>query len=119
MSKITIKECPLCGGKEFTPHLTCTDHYASGERFELWHCDACGFLFTQDAPSESEIGRYYDTPDYISHSNTRKGVMNRVYHVARRFQLNRVFARDVYWTSEREPAISPPPCSKEDGRSKP
>lgn len=89
MSKITIQECPLCGGKEFTPHLTCTDYYASGERFELWHCDACGFLFTQDAPSENEISRYYDTPDYISHSNTRKGVMNRVYHVARRFQLNR------------------------------
>ena len=34
------------------------------------------FLFTQDFPVEAEIGRYYETPDYISHTDTRKGAMN-------------------------------------------
>lgn len=71
------------------PSITCTDHYASGEVFRLFRCEDCGFLFTQDAPVEAEIGRYYETPDYISHSDTHRGLMNRVYHVVRRYMLSR------------------------------
>jgi 2-polyprenyl-3-methyl-5-hydroxy-6-metoxy-1,4-benzoquinol methylase len=66
--------------------MTCTDS-ASGEQFELWSCQECGFLFTQEVPVEAEIGRYYEAPDYISHTNTRKGVMNAVYHLVRSYML--------------------------------
>jgi SAM-dependent methyltransferase len=34
-------------------------------------------------PDEQEIGRYYQSDDYISHSDTRKGFINRVYHAVR------------------------------------
>jgi hypothetical protein len=44
---------------------------------------------TQNAPVETEIGKYYETPDYISHSDTQKGMMNRVYHWVRQFMLSR------------------------------
>ena len=69
--------------------ITCTDHYASGEQFGLYRCEDCGFIFTQGAPVEAEIGRYYETPDYISHSDTHKGIMNRVYHLVRKYMLSR------------------------------
>lgn len=69
--------------------LTCVDHYASGEAFYLCRCSACGFLFTQDFPAEAEIGRYYETPDYISHSDTRKGLVNTLYHWVRTVMLGR------------------------------
>ena len=39
-------------------------------------------------PVEAEIGKYYETPDYISHSDTQKGMMNRVYHWVRRYMLS-------------------------------
>ena len=52
-------------------------------------CTRCGFLFTQEVPVEAEIGRYYETPDYISHSDTNKGLMNRVYHQVRKYMLSR------------------------------
>ena len=68
----------MCGGKHLGHAITCTDHYASGEQFNLVRCDDCGFIFTQGAPVEAEIGRYYETPDYISHTDIRKGLMNRV-----------------------------------------
>lgn len=35
------------------------------------------------------MGRYYESPDYISHTDTRKGLMNRAYHLARRVMLTR------------------------------
>ena len=38
---------------------------------------------------EAEIGRYYETPDYISHSDTKKGAMNSVYHRVRSYMLKR------------------------------
>ena len=69
--------------------MTCTDHYASGEPFTICRCTHCGFQFTQSAPVEAEIGRYYESPDYISHRDTHKGLMNRVYHWVRRFMLAR------------------------------
>ena len=87
MNKLTIKTCPLCGGTHLSPFLDCTDHYATGEKFTIMKCDDCSFCLTQDAPVEAEIGRYYESPDYISHSDTRKGMMNSIYHWVRNLQL--------------------------------
>ena len=87
MNKLTINVCPVCGCTHLERVMTCTDSYASGERFDLYRCTECGFVFTQDAPVEAEIGRYYETPDYISHSDTRKGAMNAIYHRVRQYML--------------------------------
>lgn len=89
MNRLVINICPLCGGCHFDHAMSCIDHYASGEKFDLLRCDKCGFMFTQSVPDENEIGRYYETPDYISHSDTSKGVMNNVYHHVRKFMLHK------------------------------
>lgn len=89
MSKIHIHACPLCGSSRLERELTCKDYYVSGELFEVVRCADCGFLFTQDFPAEAEIGRYYETPDYISHSDTKNGLANSLYHWVRRRMLGR------------------------------
>ena len=89
MDILYIHICPLCGGQQLEHALTCTDHYASGEQFEVIRCVHCGFLMTQGVPVEAEIGKYYETPDYISHSDTQQGLMNRVYHWVRQYMLSR------------------------------
>ena len=83
MNKLTINSCPLCGGTHLNKKMTCTDFYASGEQFDLFQCGNCSFQFTQGFPVEKEIGKYYETPDYISHSDTKKGMMNELYHLVR------------------------------------
>lgn len=89
MNRITITTCPLCGGTRLEPALTCVDHCASGEAFHLCRCHDCGFLFTQDFPAADEIGRYYETPAYVPHSDTRKGLVNKLYHSVRSHMLKR------------------------------
>jgi 2-polyprenyl-3-methyl-5-hydroxy-6-metoxy-1,4-benzoquinol methylase/predicted RNA-binding Zn-ribbon protein involved in translation (DUF1610 family) len=89
MSKLNITSCPSCNGTHIQPLMNCTDYYATRETFELYHCNDCGFTFTQDAPVEAEIGKYYASPDYISHSDTRKGAMNLIYHWVRKLMLVR------------------------------
>ena len=104
MNKFTINVCPVCGGTHLERTMSCTDSYASGEQFDLYRCTDCGFVFTQDAPVEAEIGRYYETPDYISHSDTRKGAMNAIYHQVRQYMLGskaRLVMRAAHGTAKR------------------
>ena len=89
MDTIHIDTCPICGSKRLDEAGTCTDHYATGESFKIWRCLDCRFRFTQDFPDESVIARYYDSPDYISHSDTRRGLVNKIYHLARTYMLRR------------------------------
>lgn len=81
--------CPICGASQWRQELTCTDHFVSGETFHLETCEACGFKQTQGVPGLDVIGQYYHSEAYISHSNTDKGLMNRVYHLVRTYMLGR------------------------------
>lgn len=87
MSTKHISKCPVCRCKDFKDYLLCKDYYASGEEFSLIECNQCGFVFTQDFPTEDIIEEYYHVPDYISHSDTKKGFVNRLYHIARSIAL--------------------------------
>ncbi len=82
-----IERCPVCENPEFAPCFSCKDHLTTGESFALVKCPACGFVLTQDFPGEEEIGRYYEAPEYISHSDTHKGLTNTLYHQARKMAL--------------------------------
>lgn len=88
MKTIHTTICPVCGGHETFPFLSCEDWLTTKESFEIQKCNLCGFAFTQDFPAEEEIGRYYDAPEYISHSDTNKGIINTLYHWARKISLN-------------------------------
>jgi len=69
--------------------MTCTDFFVSGESFEIKACADCGFKFTANAQDEQQIGRYYQSEEYISHSNTSKGLVNTVYLRVRTYMLGR------------------------------
>jgi SAM-dependent methyltransferase len=83
------KECPLCLSEKISLHLECTDHFISKEVFKVYKCIECGFKFTQDHPEEAEIGKYYESDNYISHSDTSKGFSNKLYRLARKIMLRR------------------------------
>ncbi len=89
MNIISHKKCPLCKGDATRKRFTSKDHFATGEEFDIMECPDCGFVFTQGVPDEKEIGRYYDSPDYISHSNTDKGFINKIYHIVRSVMLRK------------------------------
>lgn len=89
MSRPIITICPVCGDTALSPVLSCKDGYATGERFDICRCESCGFLLTQQPPTAEEIGRYYETDSYISHSDTRKGLMQMLYHRVRTYMLGR------------------------------
>jgi 2-polyprenyl-3-methyl-5-hydroxy-6-metoxy-1,4-benzoquinol methylase len=83
------KVCPLCSSPEISHFLSCNDYFLSKEPFEISKCEECGFKFTQDYPDESDAGHYYESEDYISHSNTNKRATDKAYQFVRKIMLNR------------------------------
>lgn len=83
-----MNPCPICSAQP-EPFITCIDYTVSGEPFAIEKCGSCGFLRTASPPAPSQIGRYYKAESYISHSDTRKGLISKLYHAVRVVMLNR------------------------------
>lgn len=79
--------CPSCGGTHLDVHSTVVDHFLTKELFVLKRCNTCSFLFTTPRPSLDKIGEYYKSEDYVSHSSTKKGLVNTVYGWVRNYTL--------------------------------
>jgi 2-polyprenyl-3-methyl-5-hydroxy-6-metoxy-1,4-benzoquinol methylase len=84
---ITYRKCPVCNSGKLRSELSVTDYTVSHESFEVWECTGCTARFTQDAPSAAAISRYYQSSNYVSHSDTKKGIVNTLYHWVRSFTL--------------------------------
>ena len=80
---ILYDTCPCCGQKNIVSVLSAEDYAVSHERFEIWECKDCTARFTQNVPGINEISSYYQSDNYISHSDTTEGIINKVYHKVR------------------------------------
>lgn len=87
MPHIHYTHCPLCHSASINPLLTVKDHSVSKEEFVIWQCSDCTLRFTQDVPDEETIGQYYQSQEYISHSNIDKGLLNKLYQKVRKLTL--------------------------------
>lgn len=94
-----LTKCPVCSGENFTPYLECEDFTVSHERFGLDECVSCSFVFTNPRPFQAEIGKYYQSEEYISHTNSKSGWMNRIYQIARK----RAIAGKLKIVNEHQP----------------
>ncbi|MDH4472093.1 MAG: class I SAM-dependent methyltransferase [Fluviicola sp.] len=80
--------CPACNNGQAIIFLEVTDHFLSKEPFTLLKCESCGLVYTTPRPPLEKIGDYYKSEDYVSHSSTKKGLVNSVYNKVRNYTLN-------------------------------
>lgn len=64
--------------------MTVKDHTVSGEIFCIAECGVCSLRFTQNVPDVVSILPYYKAEQYISHTNTSKGLINLLYQFVRK-----------------------------------
>jgi len=79
--------CPICGNNTCRQQLLCTDYTVSHQQFGIAGCNDCSLRFTHNAPEENAIGPYYQADSYISHTDTDKGLISKLYKAARSFTL--------------------------------
>ena len=85
----SVSNCPICNSNSFAPFIECKDYTVSKNTFAIVQCKSCGFKLTSPRPEEAEAGKYYQSEDYVSHSNTSKGLVNKLYQQARKITLKR------------------------------
>ena len=79
--------CGICKGSAIKKHIEGKDHNATEEIFSVVECKNCGYRFTSPRPKEKFIGKYYKSKNYISHNSTKKGLINKIYHIVRKYQF--------------------------------
>ena len=84
-----ISDCPVCQNNIFEKYLEVQDYTVSNKKFQIVVCKSCDFKFTNPRPDQDEIGEYYKAESYISHSNTSKGLIAKIYHSVRKYTLKR------------------------------
>lgn len=84
---IYFSHCPVCKSENINAAFSAKDYTVSHESFVLTKCNNCTAMFTQDIPSQEKIGAYYASENYISHSDTQEGFVNKMYHRIRRRTL--------------------------------
>lgn len=82
-----LDNCPLCNSGQLHNKVITKDHAISGESFAIVECDNCKLNFTNPRPSEIDIHSFYESENYISHSNTSKSIYDLAYKTVRYFTL--------------------------------
>ncbi len=85
--RIHYTSCPSCGATVLRPVVEVKDHSVSKQLFMLLECGDCQLRITQGAPMVEAAAPFYRFEQYISHSNTSKGVINKTYQWVRKFTL--------------------------------
>lgn len=84
---VDVTECPVCKSRAIKPFRVCTDFTVSHETFTVNRCEGCTLGITSPRPDAENLGRYYQSEEYISHSGKSSGLMGPLYKTARKFAL--------------------------------
>jgi 2-polyprenyl-3-methyl-5-hydroxy-6-metoxy-1,4-benzoquinol methylase len=72
---------------KLTPFITCKDYTVSRETFDLLKDDVLELLITSPKPKELE--KYYESEDYISHTDSKKSVFDKVYQFVKNYTIKK------------------------------
>ncbi|MFV5687347.1 class I SAM-dependent methyltransferase [Flavobacterium sp. ZT3R25] len=67
--------------------LNVKDYSVSQETFDLYHDEALDMLITHPQPSLENLGKYYESVDYISHTDSKRSLFEKAYHFVKSIAL--------------------------------
>lgn len=67
--------------------LKTKDYAVTGEAFSLMHDEQIGMLITTPQPKNHD--QYYNSADYISHTDSRRNLMERLYYLVKQYGLGK------------------------------
>jgi 2-polyprenyl-3-methyl-5-hydroxy-6-metoxy-1,4-benzoquinol methylase len=67
--------------------LTVKDHSVSKEIFDLYYDETLDMLITSPQPDLENLGKYYESEDYISHTDNKRSLFEKAYHFVKNIAL--------------------------------
>ena len=68
-------------------YLTVKDYSVSQETFDLYHDEELDMLITYPQPSLENLDKYYESVDYISHTDSKRSLFEKCYHFIKSIAL--------------------------------
>lgn len=84
-----LTSCPICSNVSSDTFLKGVDYSYTQEEFTIVECSSCHFRYTNPIPTIDKIGDYYKADNYISHTSSKKGIFEKVYHQVRKYTLKK------------------------------
>lgn len=78
---------------------TCKDHTVSGKEFKLIYDPQTEMLVTTPSPQEDELPAYYQSPNYISHTDSKKTFTDKLYQKVKKYML----VKKLKWIEKKVP----------------
>lgn len=75
---------------DFSDHkvyIKVKDYSVSGEEFELLLDEELQLLKTHPQPAPDKLGKYYESDDYISHTDSKRSLFEKLYHAVKQKAL--------------------------------
>ena len=69
--------------------ISCIDHSVSGEKFDLLYDEEYDMLITTPQPDPEKLPKYYETEEYISHTDSKKNAFEKIYQLIKKYSLNK------------------------------
>ena len=69
-------------------YLTTKDYLLTGETFSLVKKGNEGLLETFPQPKENDLSKYYDSKEYVSHTDSKKGLINFFYRIIKKYSTH-------------------------------
>ena len=70
-------------------YLTTKDFLVSGEEFSLIYDSEREMLLTQPQPEIEDLSKYYESDEYISHTDNKKGIVSFLYQIVKKQALQK------------------------------
>ena len=86
MSKISS---PINPTTTLKPFLECKDYTTSNELFTLLEDTNSGLLITSPQPKLEDLPKYYESADYISHTDAKKSLFDKIYQFAKNYAIKK------------------------------
>jgi len=74
---------------ELKPFLSCKDYTVSYKKFTLLIDEEAALLVTSPRPKDDELASYYDSEDYISHTDAKKTFIDKLYQWVKHYSLKK------------------------------
>jgi 2-polyprenyl-3-methyl-5-hydroxy-6-metoxy-1,4-benzoquinol methylase len=85
-----LHQCPLCGSEEQPAHyMSCPDHMLGTGNFSMVRCKDCDLVYTNPRPLEKNLGAYYQSTEYISHTEQKRNLREKIYYRVQSCMLSR------------------------------
>ncbi len=69
--------------------LQCEDYIVSRETFSILKDETLELLITSPKPTDEELSKYYESEDYISHTDSKETLIDKIYQRAKNYAIKK------------------------------